>query len=226
MVIRKCLARGSQLGRQVYETPESVSDSGVNIKDSGISGVNFLNHMTSWYWRNNLIVMSRIKLLKSSLNNEEKISWTFSVQLHFLSTFGKYYNFDLKDSDSGVIFNDSWFWFGIPESILGQVYEILLSCEPLDVLFIGFWLRSSVKIALHLRQVVPPTHPLHDRTGRPFVYLRKFPCCFTQKGIVRRDWITEREKKKTIRVSKTPPKLMFLFLVSLLSLYFYRKSSC
>jgi hypothetical protein len=46
--------RGSQLGRQVYETPESVSDSGVNfedsgvnIKDSGISGVNFLNHMTS-----------------------------------------------------------------------------------------------------------------------------------------------------------------------------------
>ena len=40
-------------------------------------------------------------------------------------------NFDLKDSDSGVIFNDSWFWFGIPESILGQMYEILLSCEPL-----------------------------------------------------------------------------------------------
>ena len=33
--------------------------------------------------------------------------------------------------NSGVIFNDSWFWFGIPESILGQVYEILLSCEPL-----------------------------------------------------------------------------------------------
>jgi hypothetical protein len=34
--------------------------------------------------------------------------------------------------NSGVIFNDSWFWFGIPESILVQVYEILLSCEPLE----------------------------------------------------------------------------------------------
>ncbi len=37
--------RGSQLGRQVYETPESVSDSGVNFEDSGVnikdSGVNF-----------------------------------------------------------------------------------------------------------------------------------------------------------------------------------------
>ncbi len=33
--------------------------------------------------------------------------------------------------NSGVIFNDSWFLFGIPESILVQVYEILLSCEPL-----------------------------------------------------------------------------------------------
>jgi hypothetical protein len=30
-------SRGSQLGRQVYETPESVSDSGVNIKDSGVN---------------------------------------------------------------------------------------------------------------------------------------------------------------------------------------------
>jgi len=44
--------------------------------------------------------------------------------------------------DSGVIFNDSWFWFGIPESILGQVYEILLSCEPLD-LFTEFWKIST-----------------------------------------------------------------------------------
>jgi hypothetical protein len=38
-------SRGSQLGRQVYETPESVSDSGVNFEDSGVnikdSGVNF-----------------------------------------------------------------------------------------------------------------------------------------------------------------------------------------
>jgi hypothetical protein len=37
--------RGSQLGRQVYETPESNSDSGVNFEDSGVnikdSGVNF-----------------------------------------------------------------------------------------------------------------------------------------------------------------------------------------
>ncbi len=37
--------RGSQLGRQVYETPESFSDSGVNFEDSGVnikdSGVNF-----------------------------------------------------------------------------------------------------------------------------------------------------------------------------------------
>jgi hypothetical protein len=38
-------ARGSQLGRQVYETPEFDSDSGVNFEDSGVnikdSGVNF-----------------------------------------------------------------------------------------------------------------------------------------------------------------------------------------
>ena len=38
-------SRGSQLGRQVYETPESDSDSGVNFEDSGVnikdSGVNF-----------------------------------------------------------------------------------------------------------------------------------------------------------------------------------------
>jgi hypothetical protein len=38
-------ARGSQLGRQVYETPESDPDSGVNFEDSGVnikdSGVNF-----------------------------------------------------------------------------------------------------------------------------------------------------------------------------------------
>ncbi len=37
--------RGWQLGRQVYETPESDSDSGVNFEDSGVnikdSGVNF-----------------------------------------------------------------------------------------------------------------------------------------------------------------------------------------
>ena len=37
--------RGSQLGRQVYETPETDSDSGVNFEDSGVnfkdSGVNF-----------------------------------------------------------------------------------------------------------------------------------------------------------------------------------------
>jgi hypothetical protein len=37
--------RGLQLGRQVYETPESDSDSGVNFEDSGVnikdSGVNF-----------------------------------------------------------------------------------------------------------------------------------------------------------------------------------------
>ena len=37
--------RGSQLGRQVYETPESDADSGVNFEDSGVnikdSGVNF-----------------------------------------------------------------------------------------------------------------------------------------------------------------------------------------
>ncbi len=37
--------RGSQLGRQVYETPELDSDSGVNFEDSGVnikdSGVNF-----------------------------------------------------------------------------------------------------------------------------------------------------------------------------------------
>ena len=37
--------RGSQLGRQVYETPESDNDSGVNFEDSGVnikdSGVNF-----------------------------------------------------------------------------------------------------------------------------------------------------------------------------------------
>jgi hypothetical protein len=37
--------RGSQLGRQVYETPESDPDSGVNFEDSGVnikdSGVNF-----------------------------------------------------------------------------------------------------------------------------------------------------------------------------------------
>jgi hypothetical protein len=43
---RNCpYTRGSQLGRQVYETPESVSDSGVNFEDSGVnikdSGVNF-----------------------------------------------------------------------------------------------------------------------------------------------------------------------------------------
>ncbi len=55
--------------------------------------------------------------------------------IFYNTTFGKYYNFDFKDSDSGVIFNDSWFWFGIPESILGQVYEILLSCEPLEEKF-------------------------------------------------------------------------------------------
>jgi hypothetical protein len=39
------LTRGSQLGRQVYETPESDNDSGVNFEDSGVnikdSGVNF-----------------------------------------------------------------------------------------------------------------------------------------------------------------------------------------
>ena len=39
------IPRGSQLGRQVYETPESNSDSGVNFEDSGVnikdSGVNF-----------------------------------------------------------------------------------------------------------------------------------------------------------------------------------------
>jgi hypothetical protein len=38
-------ARGSQLGRQVYETPEWDSDSGVNFEVSGVnikdSGVNF-----------------------------------------------------------------------------------------------------------------------------------------------------------------------------------------
>ena len=38
-------SRGSQLGRQVYETPESDYDSGVNFEDSGVnikdSGVNF-----------------------------------------------------------------------------------------------------------------------------------------------------------------------------------------
>ena len=46
--------------------------------------------------------------------------------------------FELKDSDSWIILefwrHFQWFliWFGIPESILGQVYEILLSCEPLE----------------------------------------------------------------------------------------------
>jgi hypothetical protein len=48
LCISICLApRGSQLGRQVYETPESVSDSGVNFEDSGVNikdfGVNFKN---------------------------------------------------------------------------------------------------------------------------------------------------------------------------------------
>ena len=41
----KWYTRGSQLGRQVYETPEFDSDSGVNFEDSGVnikdSGVNF-----------------------------------------------------------------------------------------------------------------------------------------------------------------------------------------
>jgi hypothetical protein len=39
------IPRGSQLGRQVYETPESDYDSGVNFEDSVVnikdSGVNF-----------------------------------------------------------------------------------------------------------------------------------------------------------------------------------------
>ena len=38
-------SRGWQVGRQVYETPESDSDSGINFEDSGVnikdSGVNF-----------------------------------------------------------------------------------------------------------------------------------------------------------------------------------------
>ena len=47
--------------------------------------------------------------------------------------------------NSDVIFNDSWFWFGIPESVLRQVYEILLSCEPLGFCEILKILQNSAE---------------------------------------------------------------------------------
>jgi hypothetical protein len=53
--------------------------------------------------------------------------------------------------NSGVIFNDSWFLFGIPESILGQVYEILLSCEPLGEMVQFFYKSQCVNSIIRIR---------------------------------------------------------------------------